>query len=413
MERVILHCDLNNFYASVECSKDPALRDVPVAVAGNKELRHGIILAKNQLAKEKGIQTGQTIWEAQQQCENLIVLPPDFHEYLRFSKMVKEIFSDYTDRIEDYGIDESWLDVTESTSLFGDGETIARTIQERVYREVGLTCSIGVSFNKIFAKLGSDYKKPMGLTIITKENYQEVVWPLSVDQLLYVGRATIQKLHYMGIHTIGDLAQSKYGHIKQSLGKWGEYLWLFANGKDQSSVATFDYRFPIKSIGNGITPPKDIYTLDEFRLIAYVLCESIVVRMREQNVAGRCVQLHLRTTSLHSYSRQITLSQPVYTVNRLVNTAVALCEKHYDFKTPLRSLSLSVTQLLYRDAPMQLSLFDDEDVQEEEQLDLAMAQIRKRFGNFSVRRCSMKLDMELTMFDPLADHTIHPYNFFR
>lgn len=413
MERVILHCDLNNFYASVECSKDPSLRNVPVAVAGNKELRHGIILAKNQLAKEKGIQTGQTIWEAQQQCENLIILPPNFHEYLRFSKMVKEIFSDYTDRIEDFGIDESWLDVTESTSLFGDGETIARTIQERVYREVGLTCSIGVSFNKIFAKLGSDYKKPMGLTIITKENYQEVVWPLSVDQLLYVGRATIQKLHYMGIHTIGDLALSKYGQIKQSLGKWGEYLWLFANGKDQSSVATFDYRFPIKSIGNGITPPKDIYTLDEFRLIAYVLCESIVVRMREQNVAGRCVQLHLRTTSLHSYSRQITLSQPVYTVNRLVHIAVALCEKHYDFKTPLRSLSLSVTQLLYRDAPMQLSLFEEEDVQEEEQLDLAMDQIRKRFGNFSVRRCSMKLDMELTMFDPLKDHTIHPYNFFR
>lgn len=413
MERVILHCDLNNFYASVECMKDPSLRQVPVAVAGNKELRHGIILAKNDLAKKKGIVTGQAIWEAKEQCAELVVLPPNFQEYLRYSKMVKEIFADYTDRIEDFGIDESWLDVTESTALFGDGVTIAKTIQERVYREVGLTCSIGVSYNKIFAKLGSDYKKPMGLTIITKENFRDIVWPLAVDELLYVGRSTIQKLHYMGIHTIGELAQSNYGKIKQSLGKWGEYLWLFANGKDESSVATSDYRFPIKSIGNGITPPKDIYTLEEFRLIAYVLCESIALRMREQNVAGRCIQIHLRTKTLHSYTRQRTLTHPIYTVSALVKTAVSLCEQHYDFQVPLRSLSISITQLIYRDAPQQLSLFDEEEMQEEEQLDIVMAQIRQRFGNFSIRRCAMKLDLELTMFDPLADHTIHPYSFFR
>lgn len=413
MERIILHCDLNNFYASVECMKNPSLRQVPVAVAGNSELRHGIILAKNQLAKEKGVITGQAIWEAQQMCSDLVVLPPDFHEYLRYSKMVKEIFSDYTDRIEDYGIDESWLDVTESKTLFGDGEAIAKTIQKRVYQEVGLTCSIGVSFNKIFAKLGSDYKKPMGLTIITKQNYPAIVWPLPVDHLLYVGRATLEKLHYMGIHTIGDLAKSKYGQLQQALGKWGEYLWLFANGKDESSVATSDYRFPIKSIGNGITPPKDIYTIDEFRLIAYVLCESIVQRMREQNVVARCIKIQLRTKNLHTYTRQNTFFQPIYTVNALVTAVVTLCQTHYDFKIPLRSITISVSQLSLRDAPMQLSLFDEEDVKEEEHLDVVMAQIRKRFGNFSVRRCSMKLDLELTMFDPLADHTIHPYTFFR
>lgn len=413
MERTILHCDLNNFYASVECMKRPELREVPVAVAGNKELRHGIVLAKNQIAKQAGIQTGQTIWEAQQRCHGLVVLPPDFPEYQRFSKKVKEIFAQYTDCVEDFGIDESWLDVSGSCALFGDGETIANTIQNQIYQEVGLSSSIGVSFNKIFAKLGSDFKKPMGITVITKANYQEMVWPLSVDALLYVGQATIAKLHHMGIETIGDLAKFNYGRLKQSLGKWGEYLWMFANGEDHSEVAKQSYVFPVKSIGNGITPPKDIYSISDYRLIAYVLCESIVARMREQEIMGRCVQIHLRTKILVSYSRQITLRVPIYTVDRLLETAVSLCEQHYDFKVPLRSMSISITQLTKRNAPIQLSIFDEALQEEEERMDEVMERIRQRFGTFSVQRCSMKMDRELTTFDPLSDHTIHPLNFFR
>lgn len=413
MSRVILHCDLNNFYASVECMKVPEYISVPLAVAGNKELRHGIILAKNQIAKEAGVSTGQTIWEAKQICKGLVVLPPDFHTYLKFSHMVKEIFHDYTDRIEDFGIDESWLDITQSISLFGDGEDIAREIQSRIYREVGLSVSIGVSFNKIFAKLGSDYKKPMGLTVITEDNFKNVVWPLDVYQLLYVGRSTIQKLHHMGIKTIGELAQSNYGKLKQSLGKWGEYLWLFANGKDESEVAQQTYIFPVKSIGNGITPPRDIQTLYEYRMIAFVLCESIIARMREQQVMGRCIHIQFRTTSLVTYTRQVTLEVPIYTVERLVEESVSLCKQHYDFEVPLRSITISVSQLLARDSPIQLSLFEEEERLEEEQLDVVMENIRQRFGNFSVKRCVMKTDLELTSFDPLKDHTIHPYNFFR
>lgn len=413
MERVILHCDLNNFYASVEASKHPEYRSVPLAVGGNQELRHGIILAKNQIAKQAGVTTGQTIWEARQLCADLIVVPPDFHEYKRYSTMVKEIFTDYTDRIEDFGIDESWLDVSGSLKLFCDGMSIAETIQSRIYHEIGLTSSIGISFNKIFAKLGSDYKKPMGLTLITKENYRDIVWPLPVEDLLYVGRSSAQKLKQMGIETIGELAQSNYGRLSHALGKWGEYLWLFANGEDHSEVAKQTYVFPIKSIGNGITAPRDLYDIDDFRLIAYVLCESIVARMREQQLAARCVSIQLRNTKLVSITRQTTDTIPIFTVKRLVDTAVALCKANYRFTIPLRSISISVSRLLSRHAYHQLSLFDEEEAQSEEALDIVMEQIRKRFGTFSIRRCSMKQDMELTSFDPLGDHTIHPTSFFR
>ena len=273
--------------------------------------------------------------------------------------------------------------------------------------------SIGISFNKIFAKLGSDYKKPMGLTHITRENYRDLVWPLPVEHLLYVGRSTAHKLNQLGIKTIGELAQSNFGRLSQSLGKWGEYLWLFANGEDHSEVAKQTYIFPIKSIGNGITAPRDIYDIEDYRLIAYVLCESIVARMREQQLAARCVSIQLRNTKLVSITRQITYAIPIYTVKRLVDIAVSLCEANYRFVIPLRSVTISVSQLLSRRSYHQLSLFDEEEAQGEEALDIVMEQIRKRFGTFSIRRCSMKQDMELTSFDPLGDHTIHPVNFFR
>ncbi len=413
MERTILHCDLNNFYASVECMKHPEYRDVPIAVAGNEELRHGIVLAKNTLAKAAGVKTGQTLWEARQICASLILLPPDYTAYRRCSRMVKEIFTDYTDQIEDFGIDESWLDVTQSRNLFGSGMTIAQTIQQRILREIGLSSSIGISFNKIFAKLGSDYRKPMGLTYISRDNYQDIVWPLPVSDLLYVGRSTVKKCLHLGIETIGDLANSDVRRLRRSLGKWGEYLWLFANGEDRSEVAKQTYIFPIKSIGNGVTPPRDLYDLEDFRLIAYVLCESIVARMREQELAARCVCIQLRNTQLVSISRRTMTTVPIYTVHRLVALAVSLCRRHYHFQIPLRSISISVTQLVSRHAHQQLSLFDDQDEPQEEALDQVMEEIRRRFGPFSIRRCSMKQDMELTDFDPLSEHTIHPVNFFR
>lgn len=413
MDRIILHCDLNNFYASVECFKEPTLRNQPVVVAGNEELRHGIVLAKNQMAKQAGIKTGQTIWEAKQRIEDLIVLPPDFKEYQRYSKMVKEIFRDYTDRIEDFGIDESWLDVSGSRRLFGDGMQIATTIQKRILHETGLSSSIGISFNKIFAKLGSDYQKPMGLTYISKENYKEIVWPLPVSDLLYVGSAHLKRFSYMGIQTIGDLANYDHQKLKRSLGKWGEYLWLFANGRDTSEVARQTYTFPVKSIGNGITPPRDIKTIEEFRLISYVLCESVVARMREQHVFAKCVTIGFKTKEFISFTKRESVSVPLTSVHQLMEHVMSLCERNYAFDVPLRYISIHVSSLVSRDAPQQLSLFEDAGNIEEEKLDIVMEEIRQRFGTFSIRRCSLNCDMELTNFDPLKDHTIHPVNFFR
>ena len=413
MERTILHCDLNNFYASVEIGKDPSLRTLPLAVAGNQELRHGIILAKNQLAKQAGVKTGQTLWEAKQLCADLVLVPPDFKEYQRYSRMVKEIFSDYSDQIEDFGIDESWLDVSGSCSLFGDGMRIAQTIQTRIYREIGLTSSIGISFNKIFAKLGSDYRKPMGLTWITHDNYRDIVWPLPVEDLLYVGRSTAHKLKLMGIETIGDLTQTEYGRLVKSLGKWGDYLWQFANGEDHSEVAKQTYIAPIQSIGNGITAPRDLYDLEDVRLIAYVLCESIVHRLREANLAARCISVQLRNIKLVSIQRQITVPVAITTVSHMMRVVMDLCARSYDFKTALRSITIQATQLISRHAAQQLSLFDAQEDESEEALDVVMEQIRRRFGTFSIRRCSMKQDLALTDFDPYSDHTIHPVNFFR
>lgn len=207
-DRTILHCDMNNFYASVECLYNPALRGKPVAVGGDVEARHGIILAKNYEAKKYGVQTGEALWQAKQKCPGLTIVPPSFEKYLRFSRLAREIYGCYTDRIESFGLDECWLDLTGSERLFGGGKAVADKLRERIKFELGVTISVGVSHNKIFAKLGSDMKKPDATTVITRENYKDVVWPLPVSDLLFVGPATTRKLARYGIHTIGQLAQA-------------------------------------------------------------------------------------------------------------------------------------------------------------------------------------------------------------
>ena len=253
MARTILHVDLNNFYASVECLYHPELRGKPVAVAGDVAERRGIILAKNMQAKAAGVKTGEAIWQAQQKCPGLVCVPPDYKKYLRFSRLARQIYSDFTDRIESFGIDECWLDLTNSTQLFGSGAEVADTIRRRLREELGITGSVGVSFNKIFAKLGSDMKKPDATTIITPENFLDVVWPLPVEELLYVGRSTKTKLNNRAIFTIGDLARRDVKLLKLSLGVWGETLHDFANGLDQAPVALAGEESFVKSVGNSTT----------------------------------------------------------------------------------------------------------------------------------------------------------------
>ena len=284
-DRVILHSDCNGFYASVECLHHPEIRNNPVAVSGDAENRHGIILAKNEIAKKYNIKTGEAIWQAKQKCPDLITVPPHFDLYKRFSKMARRIYSEYTDKIEPFGLDEAWLDVTDNKNM--SGKEIALEINRRIKQELGITVSIGVSFNKIFAKFGSDYKKPDAITEITRENYRDIVWNCPAKDLLYVGRATGRKLESIGIYTIGDIATADVTLLRSYLGKWGYLIYGFANGYDSSPVAHMNENSEVKSIGNSTTTPKDMVTFNDVKQVIFVLCDSVCRRMREQGFMAK------------------------------------------------------------------------------------------------------------------------------
>lgn len=410
MERVILHSDCNNFYASVECLDHPDLRGRPVAVCGDPELRHGIVLAKNQLAKGFGIQTGEAIWQAKQRCRDLVVVPPHYDRYLAVSQAIREIYVSYTDLVEPFGLDESWLDVGGSASLFGSGESIANDIRARVRREIGITVSVGVSFNKVFAKLGSDYKKPDATTVITKENYREVVWALPVSDLLYVGPATTKKLGRYGVTTIGDLARTSVEFPLAVLGKVGVMLWRFANGMDHSGVSTYYAAPPVKTIGNSTTAPRDLVTDDDVKITLYALCESVAARLREQRSVCGTVQLGIRDSALMGYERQEKLPFPVCTSTELFDTAFRLFLANRPGK-PVRSLSVRASGLEVEEEAPQLSLFAD-DIRRQRHTDLerAMDRIRGKYGYESIRRGIMLTDPALDL-DAKGGHIIHPIGF--
>lgn len=412
-ERVILHCDINHCYAQIEEMMFPELRHVAMAVGGHEESRHGIILAKNDLAKKYQIKTGESLREAYQKCEDLLIIHPHYDEYLYYTEKVKNIYREYSDRVESFGLDEAWIDCTESTALFGSGRKIAETIQKRVWEEVGLSVSIGVSFNKIFAKLGSDMIKPMGLVEITPENYKEMAWPLPAGDLLYVGRATKVKLELFGIKTIGDLAQFDVEILKRHLGKMGEIIWWFANGYDQSEVALTGSSEDVKSIGNGITTPKDILNLQDAKIVLYVLCESIASRAKEMGLIGKCVSLQMRNKELKSFSRQKKREKATNLSDEIMETVMELLEKNYDFSQPLRSVSVSLSHLMMETEKVQLSLFDDEWKRKRSyDLEKTIDEIRSHYGSKSIQRCSMLLDKELSGFDPKNDHIIFPVGYF-
>lgn len=298
MNRTILHSDCNCFYASVELLHHPELRGKPVAVGGDPEARHGIVLTADYTAKRYGVKTGMALWQAKQVCPDITFLPPRMDLYLRFSKMAQEIYADYTDKREPYGIDESWLDVTDSATLKGDGFHIAQEISSRMKKELGITVSVGVSFNKIFAKLGSDYKKPDAITTMYEDEFQRKAWCLPVSDLLYVGNATNKKLYSMGIRTIGDLAKSDETLLVRKLGKMGSILWAFANGYDESPVKLENTSAPVKSVGNSTTTPRDMETDEDVRIVLYILAESVAARLRENGFRCRTVEISVRDKEL-------------------------------------------------------------------------------------------------------------------
>jgi Nucleotidyltransferase/DNA polymerase involved in DNA repair len=412
VERVILHSDANSFYASVECLHHPEIRDKPVAVGGDVEQRHGIILAKNQLAKKYNIKTGEALWQARQKCPDLVIMPPNYHLYMRFSKMARDIYLDYTDQVEPFGLDECWLDVTGS-AVKGNGLSIAEEIRNRIKNEMGITVSIGVSYNKIFAKLGSDYKKPDAITAILKDNYKEIAWPLPVGDLLYVGRATEKKLYNIGIKTIGDLAQLPPNILHTHYGKWGDVLYCFANGYDTTPVCKFDNQPTIKSIGNSTTTPRDLINNEDVKIILFVLADSVARRLREQGFKGRTVCISVRDNELFSFTRQYTLKQYTNITSEIATQGYELFLRHYRWQHPIRSVGISVADLVGDSICTQTDLFCNEEVRvRKEHLDKTVDWLKNRFGCYAVQPAILLADRKLSGFDPKKDHTIHPVGYF-
>ena len=413
MGRAILHIDMNSCYASIECLHHPEIRHLPVAVGGDVEARHGIILAKNELAKRAGVKTGEALWQAKQKCPDLVIVPPHYQLYLRFSRMARAIYAEYTDLIEPFGLDEAWIDVTGS-SVFGDAVEIAETIRKRVKFELGITVSIGVSFNKIFAKLGSDYKKPDAVTVFGKDDYREKVWPLPVEELLYVGSATTRKLHARCIRTIGDLAQTDPSLLHSWLGKMGYVLHAFANGNDPSPVAPLGEEAIIKSIGNSTTTPRDLTCEEDVNIIFYVLAESVAARMRENGFRAKTVQISLRDTDLFSFERQCKLESPSCLASELHDAGMRLLRDHYRFRKPLRSVGIRGMDLVPIQTAMQLNFFEDPVRREKrERLEVAVDELRRRFGHAAVSRAVTMCDPSLGTINPKDDHTIHPVGYFK
>lgn len=412
--RSILHVDMNNFYASVECLYRPEIRHLPVAVAGDPLNRHGIILAKNMIAKRLGVKTGEAIWEAKQKAPKLVTVPPDFAKYLNFSRLARGILYDYTDQIEAFGLDENWADVTGSLSIFGSAHDIAELIRNRVKNELGITVSIGVSFNKIFAKLGSDYKKPDAITDIMPDNFKSLVWPLPASDLLYVGKATSRKLTSIGITTIGGIAKCPKDVLCRKLGKWGEVLWLFANGLDTAPVRLLGQEAAVKSVGNGITCPRDLTADEDVQLIFTVLAESVAARLRDYNLKCTGVEIQIRDKNLYYMTRQQKISRPTFLSSDIIAAAMQLFSANYRWFYPVRAVALRGINLVTADTLVELSLFEDESRNlAAENLARTIDGLRKRFGHDSILRASSLLDRNLTGFNPKEDHTIHPVSYFR
>lgn len=397
-ERTILHSDMNCFYASVEMMLDPSLKGKPVAVCGSTENRHGIVLAKSELAKKAGVKTGMVNWEARQRCPGLIVVKPQYDQYLKYSELARNIYQRYTDQVEPYGMDECWLDVTGSKSVCGDGMKIAENIRQEIKAELGLTVSIGVSYNKIFAKLGSDMKKPDAVTEISRETFKEKVWPLPTSDLLFVGRATAAKLSNYGIHTIGDIAAAEPDFLKRLLGVNGLQLWQYASGKDDSPVMHKDFVSPIKSVGNGITCVADLLDDEEVWKVMLELSQDVGHRLRLHKLKATGVQISIRSNNLGFRQFQAPLSLSTQSPMVIAKKAHTIFQANYRWSTPVRAVTVRAINLIPQGMPEQIDLFADmRRVEKAEKLDDCIEEIRRRFGKKAVFQACLLGDLKMPM----------------
>lgn len=401
MKRTIFHIDQNCFFASVEMVAHPEYRNVPMAVTGDASKRHGIILARNELAKKAGVKTAEAIWQAEQKCPDLVKVSSHYDKYAFYSGKLRAMYEEYSDKVEPFGMDECWVDLTD---VIGDRDPreLADSIRKRVRDELKLTCSIGVSFNKIFAKLGSDYKKPDATTVITEENFREVVWPLPAADLLFVGGATAAKLHEVNIRTIGDIANSNRDFLKDYLGKAGDMLWLYSNGIDDSPVAPADYEREYKSIGNSMTTPADILNRRQAAGTFRTLSASVASRLRKHKLLGTCVQITVRDKDLYTFEHQRMLFEPTQSEKVIYETAMELFDESYDWHSAVRSVGVRCTKLIPEGSGIQMSLFPEQERSREEDTKLAKAidDINRRFGDGTVRSCAEMEGIMSPNYDP-------------
>jgi DNA polymerase-4 len=403
-ERVILHSDLNNFFASVEIANNPALAGKPLIVCGDPKKRHGIVLAKNEEAKKYGIKTAETVYSALKKCPDLQMVGSHYSQYQRYSRLVREIYGRYTEKIEECSIDECSLDMTESVALFGDGQTIAERIRKEVKQELGLTVSIGVSFNKVFAKLASELKKPDAVTLVSKENYQKIVFPLPVGKLLFVGGATEQALHKMGVRTIGELANADEQTLVRLLGKRGKQLRTFARGEDKEPVKWQKSKEDLKSIGNSTTLPKDITDREEVKRYIYALSESVTSRGRIADV-GRANTVHVvvRNEKLQYFTFQTKIS-PTSLCGEVAKAAYALFCKNYPLGEKVRLIGVTLSGFDYHIEQMALDVAGEKAKYEKmERAENAVAKIREKYGYAKLQRGVVLADERLNGWDIKAE----------
>lgn len=406
MERVILHIDMNNCYATIECKLNPELKGKCIAVAGSEKERHGIILAKSESAKSFGVQTGEPIWQAKKKCPGLIIVSPHYDEYIEHSKAARKIYSDYTDKIESFGIDECWIDITGywRDGKQADGKVIADEIRQRVKDELGITVSIGVSFNKIFAKLGSDMKKPDATTVISSkgaDSFKNKVFPLDVGELLYVGKATKKKLNSRGIFTIGELAQTPVERLKSWLGKWGEYLWIYANGLDRTPVESEGHQQLVKSVSNGTTTYRDLENDNDVKIIAFALAESIASRLRAIHSKCGVISISIKNKELYTYSKQTKLSVLTDDAYEIAHVALSLYKESYNWAAgnPIRAISICVSELVDIYSDYQTSIFENSDENKKhDNLNKTIDSLRNKYGYACVRRAIVISDSGFTSF---------------
>jgi len=412
MDRVILHCDLNSFFASASLLKRPDLKSRAVAVCGDASKRHGIVLAKNQPAKRAGVRTGEVIWKAKQLCPDIVMLPADYPLYMEMSKEVTKIYERYTGRIEPFGIDECWLDITPRRTSKSYGFDMAHNIRRTIKKETGLTVSVGVSWNKIFAKLGSDYRKPDAVTEISRQNYKELAWSLPSSDLIYVGRATRKKLERVGINTIGDIAKSPRPFLKSLLGKNGLTLHDFASGNDTSPVQSVDHTYAVKGIGNSMTTVHDLTCDNDVMQALLILSEMVAYRARKKRLQGSVLGIYLRDKNLSHITRQMSLTRSTFIADEIVKYAMILYRANWDAsKRPIRSIGVRLTRLSPIGKYTQMSFIDPKRIYMQN-LEFAKDDIVRRFGKTAITRASL-MKTTVAEANPKEQHVVHPLSFFR